>query len=111
MTEFVLVVAAGAALWSLLCRIRSMTVRHTPAVAIVQHAVLAMAVFVAVSAAVPDWDALRARGAHGWVVDTLSAPRFGVTVLCLGVAFNLLAGAPAWRRYARRPSTAVDARR
>jgi len=111
MNEFLMVVAAGAALWSLLCRIRSMNLRRTPAVTIAQHAVLAMAVFIAVAATTPDWDALRALGARGWVVDMLSTPRFGVTVLCLGVAFNLLAGAPAWRRYARHPSTVVDARR
>jgi hypothetical protein len=111
MSEFLLVTAAGAALWSLLCRIRSMTVRRTHATVIAQHAVLAAAIFVAVVATVPDWGALRAAGAHGWVVDTLSAPRFGVLVLCLGVAFNLLAGAPAWRRHLRHPATAVDARR
>jgi len=96
MVTIVTVLAATMAIWAVLCRIALMVSGRTRSAVVFQHAVLALSLFVASMTAL-DWEALRAHGAEGWVVDLLARPRIGVAVLCVGVLAYLLAGSARWR--------------
>lgn len=106
MTTLITVIVAFAAIWPLLCRIAAMLEGRARPLAFVQHATLAMTLFIAAATAL-DWDALKAQGASGWVVDILAEPRVGVVVLSFGVLVYLWLGGVQRRRTAARDRVGI----
>lgn len=91
------VALALAGLWSLFCRFTGMLAGRTRPTVILQHAFLALGLFIAGTTVVVPWAELRLYGAQGWVVDLLAMPHFGTVVAIAAIVQFLLMGAPRWR--------------